>query len=167
LQGCTARGGGGVGLGGDATEALEERGGQDRGVGAHLEGLGVSCAHHEADSYAIFVINHRYANYMQLDVASPAAVTASTTGIAVVQSVVELTASSAVSLVRVSVLTPTATVHAASIDLMALSSDFGAWADRTPPQHARSTAAPRTRYLERVTHSSLLMGSRLRGSSLR
>ena len=37
---------------------------------------------------------------MQLDVASPSAVTASTTGIAVVQSVIELTAASAVSLVR-------------------------------------------------------------------
>lgn len=37
---------------------------------------------------------------MQLDVASPAAVTASTTGIAAVKSVVEITAASVVSLVR-------------------------------------------------------------------
>lgn len=43
----------------------------------------------------------RYGNYMQLEVHSPSAVTASTTGIAVTQSVVvELTAATAVALVR-------------------------------------------------------------------
>jgi hypothetical protein len=127
----------------------------------------VSRTRHKADTYAIFVVNRRYANYMQLDVASPSAVTASTTGIAVVQSVVELTASSAVSLVRFSILAPTATAHAASVDLTALSDGSGAWADRTLLQHARSTAAPQTRRPERVTHSSLPMGSRLLDNSLR
>jgi hypothetical protein len=127
----------------------------------------VGRTHHKADTYAIFNVNRRYANYMQLDVASPSAVTASTTGIAVVQSVVELTASSVVSLVRVSILAPTATAHAPCGDLMALSGDFGAWADRILPQHARSTAAAQIRRPERVTHSCLLMGSRPRGSSLR
>jgi hypothetical protein len=42
----------------------------------------------------------RYANYLQLDVHTPSAVTASTTGIAVTQSVIELTAATAVALVR-------------------------------------------------------------------
>ena len=65
----------------------------------------IAAAHPQCIAYnppARFILAgiYRYANYLQLDVASPAAVTASTTGISVVQSVVELTATSAVLLVR-------------------------------------------------------------------
>ena len=98
---------------------------------------------------------------MQLDVASPAAVTASTTGIAVVQSVVELTSTSAVSLVRLSLLAlcPHGTMHAP--DALSV---VPCGLRRTPPRHAPSTATPQTQHLEQATHSSRLMASRLRGS---
>ena len=152
-----------------------EQGADAAARGCHLcgdhRGRGVRVSWHrcvavaartQANTYAICVVNRRYANYMQLDVASPAAVTASTTGIAVVQSVVELSASAAVSLVRFGPC-PDSTCRTCRPD--ALLAVFSAY--RTPPQHARLTAAPQTRRLERVTHNYRLMVSRLRDRWLR
>ena len=71
------------------------------------------------------------------------------------QSVVELTATSAVSLVRLAPCCVPSTDNASDAP-----SDVARGVRRTRPQHAPSIAARQTQYLEPATHSSRQMASR-------